>query len=289
MSYLRRVQRGIDYIEANLDGELDPTEVARHAGVSRWHFQRMFKALTNDTLAGYVRARRFDSAARRLADSEDRIIEIALASGFTSQEAFTRAFKQAFGVTPAEFRHRPHAVPPRLRIDEDYLRQLVHNAMPEPELHAQPELRLVGMMTRFYGVDSEKNNLGAKLPALWSAFLPRLDAIEGRVPGTGYGVVQPVEDDEELRYYAAAEVCETAPVPEGMTEIKLSPAVYARFAHRGAATRIDHTVNYIYSTWLARSGMRRADASDLELYGPGYDPTSHDSVIHYAIPVAPDS
>lgn len=47
MKYLRQVRKGIDYIEAHLDSDVDLADVARHAGFSQWHFQRIFKALTN--------------------------------------------------------------------------------------------------------------------------------------------------------------------------------------------------------------------------------------------------
>ena len=104
MNYLDEVQRGIDYIEANLDAEIELAEVARRAGISQWHFQRIFKALTNETLKTYIRSRRLANALDKLANTRERILEIALASGFETQESFTRAFKLAFGVTPASYR-----------------------------------------------------------------------------------------------------------------------------------------------------------------------------------------
>jgi len=63
-------------------------------------------------------------------------------------------------------------------------------------------------------------------------------------------------------------------------------ATYAKFAHRGPAQEINHTVNYIYSTWLASSDVRHTYGPDLEIYGPDYHPTGADSVIYYAIPIA---
>jgi AraC family transcriptional regulator len=51
-------------------------------------------------------------------------------------------------------------------------------------------------------------------------------------------------------------------------------------------SHLDHTVNYVYSTWLAQSGRRHTYGVDLEMYGSEYHPTSLDSVIYYAIPVS---
>lgn len=54
MNYLKQVQKGIDYIEANLDQIITAHQVAAEAGISQWHFQRIFKALTNETLKTYL-------------------------------------------------------------------------------------------------------------------------------------------------------------------------------------------------------------------------------------------
>jgi AraC family transcriptional regulator len=104
MDYLAQVQRGIDYIEANLAHDIQAADVARHAGISHWHFQRIFKALTNETLKTYIRSRRFSQALEQLAATQERVLDIALAAGFETQESFTRAFKKAFSVTPARLR-----------------------------------------------------------------------------------------------------------------------------------------------------------------------------------------
>lgn len=289
MSILARVQRGIDYIEDHLQSDLQSADVARHAGMSHWHFQRIFKALTNETLKTYIRSRRFSRSLETLANTEERILDIALAAGFDTQESFTRAFKKAFSVTPAHYRKHAHAFAfmRKVRFDTDYLNHLHANLSLEPDMYEQPQMHLVGMRTRFFGVDSEKNNISEKLPALWDAFLPWLDRIPHRIPGGCYGVVQQTaERTDELEYFAAAPVAQVGALPGGLVSMLLPTARYARFAHRGLAANIDMTVNYIYSSWLLRSGLRHTYGCDLEFYGDEYEAGSDKSVIYYAIPVA---
>ena len=286
--YLERIQRGVDFIEARLDEELALAEVAKAAGISQWHFQRMFKALTGDTLKGYVRGRRLAGSLERLLGSQLRILDIALLAGFESQEAFARAFKQAFGVTPQQYRNVGNrgAFLKKVQFDAEYLAHINRNVSLEPELLTQPAMLLVGMRTLFYGVDSEKNNLGQQLPLLWGAFLPQLAAIQHRVPGACYGVVrQDQTDGERLEYHAATEVSALASLPEGCVAFELPSADYARFTHRGPAEDVNHTVNYAYSTWLAQSERRHSYAADLETYGADYHPTSAESVMYYGIPL----
>ena len=62
-------------------------------------------------------------------------------------------------------------------------------------------------------------------------------------------------------------------------------ARYAKFAHRGPAKDVNHTVNYVYSTWLAQSGLHHPYGPDLEVYDAGYHATREDSVLYYAIPI----
>ena len=73
MHYLKQVQRGIDFIEEHLDFDIQSAEVARRAGISHWYFQRIFKALTNETLKTYIRSRRMANALNKLSGSDQRI------------------------------------------------------------------------------------------------------------------------------------------------------------------------------------------------------------------------
>ena len=83
--YAAQMQRGIDFIEEHLDEDIELAEVARRAGISRWHFHRIFKALTHETLKTYIRGRRLAHALRKLLETDERIIEIALAATAAAQ------------------------------------------------------------------------------------------------------------------------------------------------------------------------------------------------------------
>lgn len=287
--YLERIQRGVDYVETRLDEDVALSDVAKVAGVSQWYFQRMFRALTGETLKTYIRSRRMAASLQRLLETELRVLDIALLAGFESQEAFARAFKQAFGMTPQKYRgmRDKSLFLKKPRFDADYLQQITRNSTLSPEVYLQPPLRLIGLRTLFYSVDSEKNNIGQRLPPLWAELVARLDEIPGRVPGVCYGVVRQDHDDgERLEYHAAAPVSGMSALPSGMVALELAGGTYARFEHRGPAERVDHTVSYAYASWLPQSGHRHSYAPDLEIYGEGYHPTREDSVFHYAIPIA---
>ena len=94
------VQRLIDFIERNLGGDLSLERVAQRLGYSRWWCTRQFSRVCGLSLRSYIRARRLSRGAVELRDSRRGILEVAMRNGFSSQEAFTRAFRQQWGIAP---------------------------------------------------------------------------------------------------------------------------------------------------------------------------------------------
>jgi AraC family transcriptional activator of mar-sox-rob regulon len=91
----------LDWIDNNLDSRLDIDTVARRAGYSKWHLQRMFKEHTGYPLAEYIRAQKLQKSVERLAHSDEPILNVAIALGFDSQQSFNRSFKRQYGQAPA--------------------------------------------------------------------------------------------------------------------------------------------------------------------------------------------
>src|SRR3981189_3151861 len=97
-------QKALWYIESHLAGELTLDDIAAIAGISRFHMVRAFAAATGLSVMRYVRARRLSKAARALANGAPDILNLALDADYGSHEAFTRAFRDHFGVTPEAVR-----------------------------------------------------------------------------------------------------------------------------------------------------------------------------------------
>jgi len=288
MNYLKQVQKGIDYIEANLDFDIELSKVAKEAGLSQWHFQRIFKALSNETLKTYIRSRRLGNALNKLLTSNQKIIDIAITAGFESQESFTRAFKNAFDLTPNEARKigNKNLFIKKVEFNAEYLKHINQNISLNPKIYTQKKMLMVGIHTQFYSVDSGKNNIADKLPVLWDEFLKQINKIENKVPGLAYGVIHQAQDKTDLLdYYAACEVTHINDVPKGMVSLEIPACRYAKFSHKGNIKNINNTVNYIYSSWLLQSNERHNYGYDLEIYGHEYDPVSDNSVVYYAIPI----
>jgi AraC-like DNA-binding protein/predicted transcriptional regulator YdeE len=101
------VQRIIDLVERNLRRELTLQDVSRRLGYSPWYCTRQFSRVVGMSLRSYLRLRRLSEAAAALRDGDSGILEVAVEFGFSSQEAFTRAFRSAWGVAPGAWRRKP--------------------------------------------------------------------------------------------------------------------------------------------------------------------------------------
>jgi len=110
MDWLDRMNRAMDYLEANLTNEMDYNEAAKTALCSTYHFQRMFSFITGVPLSEYIRRRRLTLAAFELQNTNSRVIDVALLYGYESPEAFSRAFHKLHGVTPMAARNKGAAL-----------------------------------------------------------------------------------------------------------------------------------------------------------------------------------
>jgi len=93
-------------VEKNLHQEIPLNELAFFSTYSPWHFHRMFARFQSENVKDYIRRLRIEKAAFELRVTNFPILEIAMEAGYTSQEAFTKAFRRTLGTTPSQFRKK---------------------------------------------------------------------------------------------------------------------------------------------------------------------------------------
>lgn len=107
----RHIQSIIDEIDRSIKKRSDDTvtlsALAQGLGYSEFHFSRKFREIAGMQFRDYLRYRRLAFALKELRDTDRSILEIALDYGFSSHEAFTRAFRDTYGITPNEYRRKP--------------------------------------------------------------------------------------------------------------------------------------------------------------------------------------
>ena len=97
-------EKALWFVESHFAKDISLDEVSAVGGVSRYHMTRAFAAATGMSVIAYAKARRLSEAAKKLSQGAPDILSVALEAGYRSHEAFTRAFRDQFGVTPEQLR-----------------------------------------------------------------------------------------------------------------------------------------------------------------------------------------
>ncbi|MBO9558611.1 MAG: AraC family transcriptional regulator [Caulobacter sp.] len=279
------VQQAIWFLENRLTQPVDLDDVARAGGVSRFHMARAFAASTGYPVIGYLRARRLTEAARLLARGAPDILSVALEIGYGSHEAFTRAFRDQFGITPE-----------RVRAARDLealplVEPIMLDSTPRPDLSAPRfedgrPLLLAGILHHCDAMDG-----GASIPGQWRRLIPHLGHIPGQVGGeladVTYGVCTNGDDHGNFDYLAGVEVDDFSDLPPELSALRIPAQHYAVFRHADHISKIRTTMHAIWTVWLPASSYEPVDAPLFERYGPEFNPRTGEGGLEIWLPVKP--
>lgn len=274
------VEQAIWFIESHFAQPLDLDEIARSGGVSRFHMSRAFVVATGRPVIGYLRARRLTEAARQLADGAPDILSVALEAGYGSHEAFTRAFRDQFGVTPEQLRATRDLEPLNL-VEPIVLDASLRTDLPPPRIEQGRALLIAGLGGR-YGCDGPGG-----IPAQWQRFGEHIGHIPGEMSDVAYGVVLNSDDLGNFDYVSGVEVADFSDLPEGFVSVRIPAQLYAVFHHAEHVSTIRRTMHAIYTHWLPQSDYEPEDAPFFERYGPDFNPRTGDGGLEAWIPVKP--
>lgn len=287
------VQQTIDRIEDSLGQPIVLEDLARAAGMSFWHFLRVFRTTVGETLKDYIRRRRLTLAAWALLEKDSSVLDIALEAGFDSHEAFTRAFRAQFACSPREFRQL--GVPPQLprarpEISGAYLAHLQQGVSREPQLEIHADLRLVGLRAELAVSPAEFDVVTLGQP-LWQQFLPMLAHIPHRLDDQILFLCDILaSSDEHMRcvLMPCVAVSQFGSVPEPLVAEVRPRSVDAVFQHRGGGQAWEYTMQYIYGTWLFDSNKQLSDLPLLYRFHPDHSPFTPQPDLHVWLPLRAD-
>ncbi|MGA4323351.1 AraC family transcriptional regulator [Ectopseudomonas hydrolytica] len=272
------VNKALWLIETELDTALDLERLASVSGLSRFTLSRVFAGATGWSVMRYVKARRLSCAAHRLAKGAPDILEVALAVGYGSHEAFTRAFRDHFGITPETLRASGDLNGIELR-EALRMHATTGYALSAPRFVDAEELLIVGLSERF-NVETAQG-----IAALWQRFGPYIGRIPGQQGSETFGVCCNPEDDGSFEYIAGVLVNRAAEVPAGLTLQRLAAHRYAVFLHEGHISSIHETFNAIFQHWLPTAGVQTAAAPEFERYSEDFDPMAGTGRVEIWVPL----
>ncbi|MCP4617234.1 MAG: AraC family transcriptional regulator [Bradyrhizobium sp.] len=273
-------QKALWYVESHLADSLTLDEVAAVGGVSRFHMVRAFAAATGMSVMRYVRARRLTKAACALARGAPDILTLALEAGYGSHEAFTRAFRDHFGVTPE--RVRAATCLDTLALQEPIMMDSTPTANLSPPRFANEKALLVaGIGARYNHCDAG----GANIPNQWQLFHQKVGEIPDRVGALAFGVCCNGDDSGNFDYIAGVEVSDFSDLPREFARVRIPAQRYVVFTHSEHISTIRRTVMAIWNQWLPQSGLKVADAPNFERYDEKFDPATGKGGLEIWIPV----
>jgi AraC family transcriptional regulator len=271
-------QRALWFIESHLADALTLDEIAGVAGVSRFHMVRSFAAATGLSVMRYVRARRLSEAARSLAAGAPDILNVALDADYGSHEAFTRAFRDRFGVTPEAVRNL--ACIDHIKIQEPIQMDSTRtDNLPPPRFEIGKAMLVAGLGERY------NHENGAGIPNQWQRFHQAVANIPHRKGEAAYGVCCNGDDAGNFDYIAGVEVSDFSDLPREFSRVRIPEQRYAVFAHKDHISTIRRSVNTIWNHWLPASGLKVADAPNFERYDENFDPLTGDGGLEIWVPV----
>src|ERR1700737_2625652 len=242
-------QKALWFIESHLADQLTLDDIAAIGRVSRFHMVRAFAAATGLSVMRYVRARRLSEAARALANGAPDILNVALDADYGSHEAFTRAFRDHFGVTPEMVRATTCLA--TLKLQEPILMEsTAFDTIAPPRFETGKAMLVAGLGERINFDNS------AGIPALWSRFHQHVHDLPGRIGQVAYGVCTNGDDTGYFDYIAGVEVADFSDLPREFSRVRIPEQRYAVFSHTDHISTIRRTISSIWNHWLPSSGHK---------------------------------
>jgi len=289
--YISEINKAISYIEANIKELISVKSVCEQSHFSKWEFQRIFRAFVGDSIGGYLRGRRLSLAVKDLTESNRKILDIALDYNFSSQESFSRAFKDHFNCTPGFVRsERPHLLSMiKPELNPMRIHNISNNISHQPEIKKFNPMKLIGTQVLFESsLGSDKSSF-EKIYAHWLEFNKVRSRITNSLDGKSYGLISASEGDfnqDQLSYLSCVEVTKFQNSPDDMLRLETPEQEYAVFEVVGKAQFCHIAADYIYGIWLPQSNYTRGLGMDLEIFDHKlYNPEDSNSKMLYCIPI----
>ena len=284
MDYYSRIQKSINFIEANLTDHISLDELSKIAYSSLSHFHRIFAFMTGFTIKEYIRKRRMSVAAHELMCTSTNVLDIALKYQYNTHETFTRAFNKAYGMNPLQFRKtkREHILFDKVNIYDKEYKNLYQDDSIKIRFVTFTKFIVAGFSIH---TSLEDDRAAKDIPILWETFFKNklYEKIAGVInPDVFYGVYSDLDFNNNFTFAICYEINNLKDIPTDMYQNIIAPGNYAVFTAKGKMPeKLVNTWHYIYGNWLPNSKYERNHGIDFELYNNAFMQTDYSEVDIY--------
>jgi AraC family transcriptional regulator len=259
---LKELNQVIDYIEDHLTDDLRLEIISEYAGVSDYHFRKIFFYLSGLTLSEYIKNRRLSEANKELLKGE-KVTDVAFKYGYQSVDGFTRAFKKWSGFLPSDAIKKGISKSfPRL----SFIITVKGGISMEFRIEDKPAFNLVGVSKRvpmqFEGVNNEIVKLALSITDEQKAEMHRLQNIEPcEIVNASYDAdYQFLKEEGDLTHLIGVLTTEDQ-VSDQLDKVPVKACTWAVFPNEGPfPSTLQETMAKTYSQWLPSSDYELIDA-----------------------------
>ncbi|WP_136467607.1 AraC family transcriptional regulator [Flagellimonas onchidii] len=293
--YTTRINRVFEYIDENLDTELSLNTIAEIAFFSPFHFHRVFKFITNETLNQYVTRRRIEKSALDLLHKNIPVTEISLKHGFGDISSFSRAFKKFYGVSPTEFQRQNPNRFSKIRQLESKIGQpypelekyicVIDNLKNWIKMNATIEVKQIPKMELAYVSTIGPQNLGGAFQKLILWATPKGLMSEQTKMATVYFDSFKVTEPDKVRMNACILLNEEVEVEGkiGLTTIEAQKCIVGSFEISLHEFEKSWTGLFV---WMNENGYKKAENNPFEIYHNNFNEhPERKAIVDFCIPV----
>lgn len=265
MDWITSLNNAITYVENHLTDEIDLDKVSQVAYSSTYHFQTMFRMLTDMTITEYIRKRRLTLAVSDLAQDKKKVIDIAFKYGYETPESFTKAFKRYHGVSPSVAKKGGQTFQALLPL---HIQVTLKGALPmDYRIEKKEAMSFKGIKRKVSSVDGENFKM---IPKFWTEFfnLETADMFDKHVGPLGYigACYNNNEATETFDYMIGVESCD-AILGESVDVLEIPEAMWAVFTSIGKIPEsIQDVWQRIYQEFFPGTHYEHAMLPELEVY-----------------------
>ncbi len=260
-SYSKRIDRVLEFLAAHLEEPLDIHRLAEEAHLSAYHFHRVYVAMMGETLVETLRRRRLHAAAVGLISSSLSVAKIAERAGYASVQAFTRAFRGAYGIAPAQYRLHGKLSAALRHASQPISKEKVMFNLNDVAIKTLPQVHVAALEHR-----GDYQHIGHSFEKV-SAWAAGKDFLHEKIRSFGVYYDDPMSKPKnELLSEACVEAPPHIVGDDKVRMLQTAGGKCAVFEFTGPYAELEKPYRWLYDTWLPQSGEEPRDAPPYEEY-----------------------
>ena len=263
-----KIYQVYDKIQNDLDHKISLNQLAFFSNYSYFHFHRIFKSSTGESIKKHITRLRLEKAAYELRISQMPIIEIALESGFLSHEAFTRAFKRLFHLSPTEYRKKYSSIKKEKILDTDWI-NIIPNSIKLHEIYSKTiDSFRIAYVRKFGSYQELPGPLpNAKETKILIKFIDKMKLSPNNHKWIGVSNDDPsITKSEKIRFDLGITVGTNLPTYESVGYQMINGGRYLITRHRGSYNELESVYHFLIYEYPTKYKIKIRNEMPFEVY-----------------------